>query len=68
MDLFDTRAFGPPPHAQPLPVWRRDFRRHSRWLRGHHWAAQIVIVTGELALAYLALVFGILFGVGIRGF
>ena len=65
MDLFDARTYGPQPDDRQLSAWHREWHRHARWLRSHHWSARLVIVT---AVAYLALVFGILFGVGIRGF
>jgi hypothetical protein len=66
-DLFDFRALGPPPDAQPLSAGRRDWRRHARWLRSHHRPARVVIVTGEIAVAYIALVLGVLFGAGLQG-
>jgi hypothetical protein len=38
MDLFDARTYGPQPGDRPLPAWRREWRRHARWLRSHHWS------------------------------
>jgi hypothetical protein len=36
-----------------------------RWTRRHHWTAQVVLVLGAVAIAALALVFGLLIGAGI---
>jgi len=41
-----------------------DRQHHAAWLRSHHWTARVVIVLGEIAIAYLAFVFGLLFGAG----
>ena len=67
MDLFDARTYGPQPDDRQLSAWRREWHRHARWLRSHHWSARLVIVIGEVAVAYLALVFGLLVGAGLHG-
>jgi hypothetical protein len=67
MDLFDACTFGPQRGDRQLSAWRREWHRHTRWLCRYHRAAQIVIVVGELAVAYLAFVFGLLFGAGLHG-
>jgi hypothetical protein len=36
-----------------------------RWLRSHEWPARVVIVGGEITVAYLALVFRMLVGAAI---
>lgn len=46
-----------------LSTWSR----HAAWLCKHQWPARVVIVTGEVALAYLAFIFGILLGAGLMG-
>jgi hypothetical protein len=42
---------------------RTLWRRHIRWLRRFHWTAQVVIVIGEVALAYTLFVAGMVLGV-----
>jgi hypothetical protein len=61
IDLFDAGSFGPQAGDGQLST----LRRHLEWIGRHEWPARIVIVTGEVALIYLALVFGLLIGVGL---
>jgi len=47
--------------------WRAGLAPHELWLASHKWPARIVIVVGEITLAYLCLVFGMLVGAGFMG-
>jgi hypothetical protein len=67
VDLFDVRTFGPQPGAPELSRWRRDWHRHARWLASLYWPERLVVIIGEIAAAYLCLVFGMLVGVGLFG-
>jgi hypothetical protein len=67
LDLFDADSFGPEPGDRQLSRWRRDWHRHARWLASLSWPERLVIVIGEIAVAYLCLVFGMLVGVGLFG-
>jgi hypothetical protein len=60
-DLFDPFTFGPQPGGRQLS----GLRRHIAWIGRHQWPARIVIVVGEITLAYIALVLGLLIGAGI---
>jgi hypothetical protein len=63
IDLFDPDTFGPQPGDRQLS----GIRRHLEWIGQHEWPARIVIVVGEITLAYLCLVFGMLVGAGFMG-
>jgi hypothetical protein len=62
IDLFDVRTFGPQPTDPDLSRWRREWQRHARWLATFNWPERLVIIIGEIAVAHLALVFGMLVG------
>jgi hypothetical protein len=69
LDPFDVVAFGPGP--RDIVMRQRptgDITRLARWTQQHHWTAQIVILLGCVAIAVLALVFGLLVGAGIAPF
>jgi hypothetical protein len=61
IDLFDTDSFGPQPGDRRLSA----FRHHLAWIGQHEWPARIVIILGEITVAYIALVLGMLFGAGV---
>jgi hypothetical protein len=63
MDLFDPVAFGPEPGSRPHR--EGELRRIWRWVRREHWTAQVVILTGAVAVAYIAAVTGLLVGAGV---
>jgi hypothetical protein len=68
LETFDVESFGPSP--RDMVMHRRkpgELRRIWRWLRAHEWPAQVVLVLMAVTVAYLALVFGLLFGAGIAG-
>jgi hypothetical protein len=69
MSLFDPHAFGPGPGdrviERPRPRRPGELRQIWRWVRAHEWPAQVVIITGAVAVCYLAFVFGLLLGAGI---
>jgi hypothetical protein len=67
LDPFDARAFGRRLDDRQLPRWRRDWHRHARWLASFSWPERFVIIIGEITLAYLCLVFGMLVGVALFG-
>jgi hypothetical protein len=52
IDLFDEGSFGPQPGDRHLSA----LRRHLEWISRHEWPARIVIVTGEIAAAYLCVI------------
>jgi hypothetical protein len=66
-DLFDVDSFGPQPDHRKLSRWRRDWHWHARWLASLSWPERFVVIIGEIAVGYLAFVFGLLFGAGIHG-
>jgi hypothetical protein len=68
LDLFDVRTFGPQPGDRKVSRWRRDWHRHARRLASFTWPERLVIIIGEITIAYLCLVFGMLVGVGIAPF
>jgi hypothetical protein len=68
IDLFELHTPRGTVHTYQQPGrLRSDWRRHAAWLRSHHWTARVVIVTGEITIAYVLFVFGLLVGAGIRG-
>jgi hypothetical protein len=67
LDLFDVCTFGPRPDDRQLSRWRRDWHRHARWLATLTWPERLVVIIGEITIAYLCLVFGMLVGVGLFG-
>jgi hypothetical protein len=70
VDLFNAEAFGPP-EGEPQHVERvrprreGELRRIVGWVRREHWSAQIVLALMAVAVAYLALVAGLLVGAGV---
>jgi hypothetical protein len=67
LDFFDVRTFGPQHGDRQLSRWRCEWHRHARWLATFTWPERLVIIIGEIAVAYLAFVFGLLVGVGLFG-
>jgi hypothetical protein len=67
MTLFDLHTFGPGSGDRVIARPRRagELRRIWRWVRAHELPAQVVLVLMAVAVAYLALVFGLLVGAGI---
>jgi hypothetical protein len=59
--------FAPQPGDRKLPRWRHDWHRHARWITSFSWPERLIIIIGEIAVAYLASVFGLLVGAGIHG-
>jgi hypothetical protein len=46
-----------------LSPWRRDLYRHARWLRSLDWPTRLIVIIGEITVAYICVVFGMLVGV-----
>jgi hypothetical protein len=70
LDLFDADTFGPQPDDRQPSGFRRHLEwisRHVRWLATFAWPARMVIVLGEIAVAYLCLLFGLLVGAALHG-
>jgi hypothetical protein len=67
IDLFDARSFGPESVDPQLSRWRREWHQHARWLASFTWPERFVILVGEITIAYLCLVFGMLVGVELFG-
>jgi hypothetical protein len=75
VDLFDAEAFGPGPSDGPpanvhyvVDISLRqpgELCRIWRWVRREYWTAQVVLALMAVAVAYIALVFGLLVGAGI---
>jgi hypothetical protein len=59
--LFDEASCGPQAGDRHLSA----VRRHIEWIGRHEWPARVVIVLGEIALAYVCFVFGLLVGAGV---
>jgi hypothetical protein len=49
--------------ATELSPWRRDLCRHARWLRSLDWPTRLIVIIGEITVAYICVVFGMLVGV-----
>jgi hypothetical protein len=55
-------------HDGNFIVMRRKqsvWKKHTAWLRKHHWCARAVIVLGEISLAYMVFVMGLIVGAAI---